>query len=134
MRSPSIKRPRKGTILPAEERPESSVADRVTYVGSPEHKKSPSFAGVPRPRADATICDPSFLGRQEELTGWLKTAIRNGAVGAPVEGDFPRYVWYQNHEGEVFIARLVNRGTGEYKGWQLHDREEWPLGLEEVYG
>lgn len=133
MRSPSIKRPRRGEILPVDLRPDPSVAELVKYVGSPEHKRAPSFAGAPRPRADATICDPTFNGRQDELTEWLKIAIRKGAVGAPVEGGFPRYVWYRTGD-DVFIGRLVNSGNGEYKGWRLDLPEEWPAGLDDIYG
>lgn len=132
MRSPGIRRSRPRVILPPEERPDPAVADRVEYVGSPEHKRSPSFAGAPRPRADASICGPEFNGRQAELTEWLRDGIRRGAVGGEIEGDFPRYVWYRQGE-DVFEARLVNRGTGEYKGFKLK-RDEWPRGLEQFYG
>jgi len=132
MRSPSVKRARRGEILPPDERPDPAIAEHVKYIGSPEHKRAPSFAGALRPRADASICDPRFNGRQEELTEWLRTAIRKGAVGAPVEGGYPRYVWYRQ-DNEVFIGRLVNSGNGEYKGWQLDRQDEWPLGLDEFY-
>lgn len=132
MRSPGLNRVRRGTILPRDQRPDPNIAERVSYVGSPEHKKSPSFAGSPRPRADATICDPSFADRQDELTEWLREAIRKGAVGAPIEGDFPRYVWFRN-QSDVYIGRLINRGLGQYKGWQLEDPDEWPEGLGELY-
>jgi hypothetical protein len=103
------------------------VAEKARYVGSPEHKEEPSFAGLPRPRADATICDNRFADRQSELTGWLRDAIRNGCVGAPWEGDFPRYVWCMKDD-IVYEARLVNRGNGEYKGYPLAF-DEWPEGV-----
>jgi hypothetical protein len=32
----------------------------------------------------------------------------------------------------VFEARLVNRGSGEYKGYPL-ESDEWPNGVEELY-
>lgn len=54
--------------------------------------------------------------------------MRSGAVGAPWEGDFPRYVW--RREGDVvYEARLINREIGEYKGYPLQ-RDEWPEGLD----
>ena len=58
-------------------------------------------------------------------------AIRAGAVGAPWEGRFPRYVWYK-YGAIVLEGRLVNRETGEYKGYPL-GREEWPAGIEELH-
>ena len=102
------------------------VAQRVRYVGSPEHKDTPSFAGSPRPRATATICDRSFLGRQDEITAWLRDAIRHGHTGDWVRG-FPKYVWYRVGD-RAYIARLVNADNGEYKGWEL-ERHEWPEGI-----
>lgn len=105
----------------------NSIADRVSYVGSPEHKDGPSFAGQPRPRADASICDRALSNSRELVRTWLQSALRNGQCGAPWEGDFPRYVWHQ--EGEtLYEARLVNRVRGEYKGYPLNS-DERPLGM-----
>jgi hypothetical protein len=103
------------------------AAGRATYIGSPEHKDGPSFAGQPRPRADASICDPQLLDRQADVTRWLRQAIRGGIVSEFVEGDFPRYVWHR--EGDVvYEARLVNAVAGEYKGYPLN-ADEWPTGV-----
>jgi len=103
------------------------LAKRVKYIGSPEHKESRSFAGWPRPRADATICDPALAGNQDELTEWLRAGLRQGTVGAPWEGDFPRYVWHRVGDA-VYEGRLVNSGKGEYKGYELTE-EETPRGI-----
>jgi hypothetical protein len=92
-----------------------------------EHKDRPSFAGQPRPRADASICDPALAKNPDELTRWLRVAIRNGYVGAPWEGRFPRYAWYRRR-GVVFEARLVNQEAGQYKGYPL-DADDVPEGL-----
>jgi hypothetical protein len=108
-----------------------SLAERVQYVGSPEHKDSPSFAGQPRPRADATICDRSFVDRLDEINEWLMAAIRIGCVGAPWEEDFPRYAWYKDGD-VVYEARLVNKGLGQYKGYAIQ-RDEWPDRIEDYY-
>ena len=47
-------------------------------------------------------------------------------------GIFLGYVWYK-HENTVYEGRLVNRELGQYKGYPLH-RNEWPRGIEEMYG
>ena len=53
------------------------------------------------------------------------------AVAARWEGDFRRYVWCK--EGNVVDeGRLVNSGTGEYKGYAL-EPDEWPKGIESYY-
>ncbi|MBI2426147.1 MAG: hypothetical protein HYV27_25210 [Candidatus Hydrogenedentes bacterium] len=96
----------------------TSVAKLAQYVGSPEHKRAPSFAGQLAPRADASICGKKFLGRQEELTEAIRENIARGNIGAQWEGQFPRYVWCKI-EGEDYEARLVNRDKGEYKGYRL---------------
>ena len=109
-----------------------SLADRVTYVGSPEHKDVSSFAGPPRLRYDASRCPRNLAVEREQLRDWLQTAIRKGAVGQPWEGEFPRYVWYK-HEQVVFEGRLVNRTQGAYKSYPLAE-DEWPDSIERIYG
>jgi hypothetical protein len=132
MRTPRRKRPlRRQVILPETEVNLAAIAERAGYVGSPEHKDAPSFAGPARPRTDASICDKQLTEDRDLITKWLKTAIRRGAIGGIWEGDFPRYVWHK--EGDlVYEARLVNRELGEYKGYPLN-KTEWPEGLDSLY-
>lgn len=99
----------------------TNIATRVRYVGSPEHKRYLSFAGSPKPRSDATHCDPSFTD-PVPLTAWIAEGIRLGNTGAPWEGDFPRYVWLRVDD-VCYEARLVNSGQGHYKGWALKPEE-----------
>ena len=52
-------------------------------------------------------------------------AYRDSSRRKPVrrgEAGFPRYVWYKDG-GTVFEGRLVNRGSGSYKGYPLGDDE-----------
>ena len=132
MRSPQRRRPRTREIVrPPDGTALSELAEQVRYVGSPEHKDAASFAGAPRPRADASCCPRGVANDRSAVDEWLRDAIRRGAVGTPWEGAFPRYVWYK-HEGTVFEGRLVNREAGEYKGYPL-DRDEWPAGIQDLY-
>ena len=108
----------------------AALASRVEYEGSPEHKDIHSFAGFPRLRADASCC-PRDIRDQESVREWLRCAVRRGAVGAPWEAGFPRYVWFKRDD-VVFEGRLVNRGQGTYKGYPL-SRQEWPPRIEEIY-
>ncbi len=103
------------------------IASKITYVGSVEHKSTPSFAGQPRPRADASLCDAGFHNQQREITERLKDSVREGNVGAPWENDFPRYVW-GTIDGQCYEARLVNKEAGQYKGYPLKN-DEWPKGI-----
>jgi hypothetical protein len=98
------------------------LAERCRYIGSPEHKSSPSFAGPPKLRqADATKCDPALKDSAELLTQWLRSAVRAGQIGA-WQGQFPKYAWYRV-EGQCYEARLTNPGNGDYKGYALTDAE-----------
>ena len=102
-------------------------AGRVMYVGSVEHKSYPSFAGAPKLRSNATRC-PRHLKDQEQITGWLRDAVRRGYVSeAPGPESFPRYVWARQEE-TWFEARLVNVEQGHYKGYPLGEHEA-PIGL-----
>ena len=133
MRATQRRRPLSRTLLPAINHERLvSLAASVSYVGSVEHKDTPSFAGhPPRPRPDATLCDRTFADRRDQLTKWLRTAIAKGVIGGPWEGEFPRYAWYMTAD-TVYEARLVNRTQGSYKGYGLL-RDEWPKDIETYY-
>lgn len=125
LRAPHRKRPSLRVIQPPPEGVNvSELASHVTYVGSPEHKTAPSFAGHPRPRADATKCDASLGDRIGDIQRWLRRAVEVQCFGGPWESGFPRYLWCKVGD-VVYEARLVNRVLGQYKGWQL-EPDEWP--------
>ncbi len=127
MRAPCRKRPLRRTLDKNVNQYELDVlSEKVIYIGSPEHKDTPSFAGTPKPRADASICDRELSQDRERVQQWLECAVSSGCVGELKEGAFPRYVWYRDTD-IVYEGRLVNRGNGEYKGYPLHE-DEWPDG------
>ena len=130
MRAPNRRRPQRRQIYVPPGTDLNHLANLVMYVGSPEHKDFPSFAGQPRRRADASCC-PRDITDQNLVNQWLRAAVRRGAVGDHWEGGFPRYVWYKDGD-IVYEGRLVNQGNGEYKGYPL-SRDEWPGGIEEKY-
>lgn len=86
---------------------------------------------MPKPRADASICDRKLADDLNRVTAWLKEAVQRGAVGGLWEGNFPRYVWYKDEE-VVYEGRLVNQGQGTYKGYPLN-QDEWPQGITDYY-
>jgi hypothetical protein len=129
VRAPKRKRPQPRIIHPPPAGVDvAGLALRVLYVGSPEHKTGASFAGAPRPRGDATKCDAALNDRLVEIQQWLEHAFSVQCFGGPWDGDFPRYAWCKIGN-IVYEARLVNRGLGQYKGWQL-EPDEWPDGIE----
>jgi hypothetical protein len=121
MRTPGRRRPRRGDRLGPDTKVElSTIAEKVTYVPSPEHKDYLTVAGPGRLRSDASAC-PRGLDF-DEITQWLRDAVRRGNVSADIEGEFPRYAWARVR-GRVYEARLSNSGLGAYKGYPIHDHE-----------
>jgi len=110
---------------PTDAEPQAHVAAAVKYVGSPEHKTSPSAAGPPRLRHnDATPCDPAYASFEAPTTA-LRDAILHGFVSEFV-GRFPNYVWGPL-DGRLYEARLVNQEQGTYKAYPLVHLEELPV-------
>jgi len=122
MRSVSRRRPPRHEVDLAISVDLEELAGRATYIGSPEHKSYLSPAGPPRLRADATKCDQDLHGDLDKLTAWLRNAIREGCVGGPWEGGFPRYVWVRQ-TGAWYTGRLVVSGLGQYKGYEVSEEE-----------
>lgn len=119
MKTPARKRPRPQALATAPDLHElNELATRVSYVGSPEHKTYPSFAGAPRLRSDATPCPKKY--KDAVVIGeWLRDAMRQGNVSAyRDQGTFPRYVWGR-YDARWFEARLVNAQIGAYKGYPV---------------
>lgn len=127
MRTPSRRRSmRRSLIDPPAGTDVQALARKVEYIGSPEHKTRPSFAGAPKLRSDASKCDPS-LASAAKLTKWLRKGLRDCQIGGPWEGEFPRYVWYLDRT-QWYEGRLVNRELGQYKGYPVAG-DELPQGL-----
>jgi len=132
MRAPKRKRPLKRSLIADPAADWLTLFRSVSYIGSPEHKDTPSFAGHPRPRADASICSRSLARDQPTVKQWLQAAIQAGNYSEFFEGDFPRYVWYRDEPNNItYEARLVNREQGCYKGYPLN-ASEVPTGLRHI--
>jgi hypothetical protein len=122
-----IKR-RRINAWPADAKPPSDVAARISYVGSAEHKDHPSPAGPPRLRSDASRCDPRYIDFRAP-TEALREAIRAQRT-SEFQGRFPTYVWGAL-DGKLYEARLVNHEQGQYKAYPIEIEElpEDPDGL-----
>jgi len=128
MRAPKRKRPLRRAIKQPSPSPEvlRELSSRVSYLGSPEHKLTNSFAGHPRPRADASICASSITKLYAERL--LRRAIKTGNISDMFDGEFPRYAWIRDRNS-IYEARLTNKTMGQYKGYPLN-HDEIPEGLQ----
>lgn len=100
------------------------AAGKVRYTGSPYHRSPGSKAGAIVPRLGLTSkCPPKWTN--EDATRVLRLAIREGRVSQVWEEGYPRYVWHLDDD-ILYEARLTNSGTGEYHGYPLEDKLQWP--------
>ncbi len=99
------------------------LADRVKYVGSPEHKDHPSPAGPPHLRSDATPCEVQMTHDVARNTEALREGIRRRCVSPVFEGGYPKYVWSWV-DGSLYEARHINGPQGTYKGYRLEGFEK----------
>lgn len=101
---------------------------RAEYIGSPEHKTRPfgQFSAGKLRASSASKC-PNDLADPEQLTQWLRQALRDGDMGGEWEENYPHFVWIRRDDRR-YEGRLVNKSLGQYKGYPLDDDEE-PLWL-----
>jgi hypothetical protein len=102
-----------------------AIITKVRYTGSPYHRSPGSKAGSIAKRAGLSSRCPAAW-TNATATEALRLAISEARVSCFWEGaGFPRYVWYL--DGDVlYEARLTNRESGEYHGYPLEDRWQWP--------
>lgn len=100
------------------------AAGKVRYTGSPYHRSSGSKAGLVVQRAGlSSRCPPSWTN--QEATRVLRLGIIEGRVSQLWTNRYPQFVWHL--DGDVlYEARLTNSGNGEYHGYPLEDRWQWP--------
>lgn len=125
MRAARRRRPRNSDrLVPGNSVDLAAMAEKVTYVISPEHKDYLTSAGPRKLRSDASAC-PRGL-QMDQVTDWLRSAVRECCVSASFDGDFPRYAWRRIGD-QVYEARLSNSGLGQYKGYPIDslDAPSW---------
>lgn len=104
-------------------------AQKVRYIGSPEHKRAPWKDVKAAARPDAAVC-PSGLGHDMPQK-MLEAAIVAGNVSVIRDGEWPRYIWYFDHEGQCYTARLTlqRQDEAQYKGWPEEHQQAIPPGV-----
>lgn len=99
------------------------ASGKARYTGSPYHRSSSKEGPVAQRVGLASRCPPSWMNI--EATRVLRIAITEGRVSTIWEQGFPRHVWHL--DGDVlYEGRLTNSGNGEYHGYPLEDRWQWP--------
>jgi hypothetical protein len=99
------------------------AASNVRYTGSPYHRSSGKEGPVAQRIGLVSRCPPNWTNL--EATRLLRIAISEGRVSKHWEQGFPRHVWHLDG-GVLYEARLTNSENGEYHGYPLEDRWQWP--------
>lgn len=119
--------PQEGDRGLATQEAREALAAKAVYTGSPYHKTGP-FGRFPsaRPRPDASRCDGSWTVAR--ATDCLRQALRAGHFDAAhVRKGWPKRVWHKDESSDtVYEAILGNDEKGEYHGYPLECRSEWP--------
>ena len=129
-----MRKPRQTTIRVRTTDELEELAERATYVGSPEHKLGRWWGGLPqgrqlpggrvgrRRKQHTTPCPLYRRSDQVRATKWVRNAIRAGQCRFYESDLFPKRIWYEA-DGEIWIGLRVTDGLGEYKGWPGDEEE-----------
>lgn len=102
------------------------LVERVRYVGSGHHKRSPLDYGLERtnPRPTKSLCDAKRVIKLEEAQALLATGIKKCMISTPAEDGLPKYVWSVSETGEAFEAKTHPNTPGAYHGYPLEDEDD----------
>jgi hypothetical protein len=109
----------------------AEAAERAKFVSSEYHRNLKSKLGIKVNRRwpAASICHEYWT--LEKATRALKDSIKAMQVSQLWENGMPKFVWC--FDGEVlYEARLSNNVTGEYHGYPLESKIEWPRKLQKT--
>ena len=100
----------------------TDLAAKVSYTGSPYHKRDPGDFGLTppsQPRPDKTLCDSVGIFSKSIATRLLSSGIVAGLISEQTRGEFPQNVWVVEETGYPLEAQLENRTQGTYHGYPM---------------
>ena len=103
------------------------LAERVLYVGSGHHKRSPADYGLERtqPRPTKSLCDKQRTISFDEAKGMLKQGAHCGMISSLRYGEFPKYIWFVAEDYQVFEAKTDQSAPGQYHGYPLEPNDSF---------
>ena len=102
------------------------LANTVRYEGSGHHKRSPADYGLARtnPRPTKSLCDLVKVVRFDEALELLSAGILWGMFSRFSYGQFPKFVWCVDQDGEVYEAKTTAATPGTYHGYRLEEDDD----------
>lgn len=119
---------RKLSDLPISEDERTRLKTKVSYVGSPYHKRNPGDFGLKppsAPRPDKTECDSAGITTKAAADALLEQGINAGLISPYEPPELPRYIWAVANDNTVVEARLDNETSGTYHGYPLSKDDPW---------
>jgi len=101
-----------------------ALAERLIYVGSVHHKRSPGDYGFHppvNPRPSKSLCDGYKVILRAEAQQLLRAGVLMGMFSAFEGEDFPKFVWCVDNDEHVYEAKIDRNG---YHGYQLGDDDD----------
>jgi len=101
----------------------ATLANCVSYRGSGHHKRAPADYGLDRtnPRPTKSLCDLLKVITLEEAKALIKKGISCGVFSDFRYGDFPKFIWCVDIDGEVYEAKTDSMNPGVYHGYRLEE-------------
>jgi hypothetical protein len=126
-----------------------AAAELAVYIGSPKHKRGlyqgavghpgpnpttiEQARGAPPTPPFTTLCDLKWNERDpsKEATELLRSAIRKGQIGHPIDEGLPKYVWARDPEDPsiVYEARRLSVPSHGYKAYPLIEPQVATIGM-----
>ncbi|MFD2182227.1 hypothetical protein [Rhodoplanes azumiensis] len=128
----------KRRIAPAEllgKEARADLAERAKYVGSGHHKRYPADYGLERtnPRPTKSLCDLVKTVKLAEAGALMRKGLMCGMISDVRLGEFPKYVWSVDEDGEVYEAKTDPMTPGVYHGYRLEEEDDMRRLVESVW-
>jgi len=104
----------------------AKLAERARYVGSGHHKRNPADYGLDRtnPRPTKSLCDLVTIVTLDVAQALMRRGISLGMVSTFGYGEFPKFVWSVDSDGEVYEAKTDPVNPGVYHGYRLEEDDD----------
>lgn len=119
-----------GSVPPSRLR---ELAQKSSYGGNPEHKRSPGDYGLTppaSPRPGKTLCDGERQILKEEAEAFLRGGLGRGMMSPCAVGSWPHNVWAVSEAGEAFEFQLENPALGVYDGYPMPKNDDFRAAVE----
>lgn len=101
------------------------LAQRLRYVGNPQHKRGAGDFDLDPPaalRQGKSICD-DVVDCKSDAQALLSEGAKKGLISTQLSGDFPQNVWAVTPSGIALEAMLDNAQLGTYHGYPMPEAD-----------